>query len=394
MENSFGAVVKVAFFADILTKDFDGAIKTMYQLIERIPSRGFEYTFYTGTRPKHSFKHNVIRIPAVRVPFNISYKMAVPRFRKIKLWLSLSKFNPDVFHITTPSALGFFGLNYAKKNNKPVLSVYHTHFISYMRYYFKYAPFVIKPAELLVKKMYQSFYNRCDLVYVPTVKIMEELKEYGISKNVMKLWQRGIDSHLFNPSKRDIRFIRRFTGNDNPCILFASRLVWEKNVETLFGIYDEMEARGMAVNFIVAGNGVAEGIARQRMKNAIFLGFLNHDDLATVYASCDVFVFTSISETYGNVVVEAMSSGCVPVIANGGGSQALVKDGVTGFLCEPDNPAGYIDKIKILLNDKELREKMQQAGYEYVLPLSWDRLAEEYFHDMRKLAHGSFKNRE
>jgi len=210
----------------------------------------------------------------------------------------------------------------------------------------------------------------------------------------MKLWQRGIDSHLFNPSKRDIRFIRKFTGNDNPCILFVSRLVWEKNVETLLGIYDEMEARGMAVNFIVAGNGVAEGIARQRMKNAIFLGFLNHDDLATVYASCDVFVFTSISETYGNVVVEAMSSGCVPVIANGGGSQALVKDGVTGFLCEPDNPAGYIDKIKILLNDKELREKMQQAGYEYVLPLSWDRLAEEYFHDMRKLAHGSFKNRE
>jgi glycosyltransferase involved in cell wall biosynthesis len=263
-----------------------------------------------------------------------------------------------------------------------------------MKYYFKYAPFLVKTAELLVKKMYQSFYNRCDVVYVPSVRIMKELEEYGVSKNVMKLWQRGINSHLFNPSKRDIRFIRRLTGNDNPCILFVSRLVWEKNVETLFGIYDEMESRGMEVNFIIAGNGVAEESARQRMKNAIFLGFLNHDDLATVYASSDVFVFTSISETYGNVVVEAMSSGCVPVIANGGGSQALVKNGVTGFLCEPDNPVDYIDKIKILLNNMEIREKMQQAGYEFVLPLSWDSLAEEYFNDMQRLAHGSSRNGE
>lgn len=155
-----------------------------------------------------------------------------------------------------------------------------------------------------------------------------------------------------------------------------------------------MESRGMEVNFIIAGNGVAEESARQRMKNAIFLGFLNHDDLATVYASSDVFVFTSISETYGNVVVEAMSSGCVPVIANGGGSQALVKNGVTGFLCEPDNPVDYIDKIKILLNNMEIREKMQQAGYEFVLPLSWDSLAEEYFNDMQRLAHGSSRNGE
>ncbi|MDO5522676.1 MAG: glycosyltransferase family 1 protein [Bacteroidia bacterium] len=379
--------VKVAFFADILIKDFDGAIKTMYQLINRIPAHGFEYTFFTGTSPKHRFKHRVVKAPAVRIPFNISYKMAFPRLRKIKLLLSLSHFNPDVVHITTPSALGFFGLNYAKKNNKPVLSVYHTHFISYMRYYFKYAPFLIKPVEWLIKKMYKSFYNRCDMVYVPTLKIMEELQSYGVSANVMKLWQRGIDSHLFNPSKKDAAFIRKLTGNDKPCILFVSRLVWEKNVETLFGIYDEIEARGIDVNFVIAGNGVAEDIARQRMKNAVFLGFLNHHDLAKVYASCDVFVFTSVSETYGNVVVEAMSSGCVPVIANGGGSQALVKHGVTGFLCEPDNPAAYIDKITTLLNNHKLRENMQAEGYKYALPLCWDELSGEYFKDIESLAN-------
>lgn len=377
--------VKVAFFADILIKDFDGAIKTMYQLIERIPTNGFKYTFFTGTAPKHRLKHKVVKAPAIRIPFNISYKMAFPRLNKTRLLLSLSDFNPDVVHITTPSALGFFGLNYAKRNNKPVLSIYHTHFISYMRYYFKYAPFLVKTMESLIKKLYKSFYNRCDIVYVPTQKIMEELQSYGVSESVMKLWQRGIDSHLFNPSKKDIDFIRKLTGNNKPNILFVSRLVWEKNVETLFGIYDEIEAQGIDVNFVIAGNGVAEDIARQRMKNAVFLGFLDHENLAKVYASCDVFVFTSVSETYGNVVVEAMSSGCVPVIANGGGSQALVKDGVTGFLCEPDNPADYIDKIKILLNNPKLKEKMQAKGYKYALPLCWDELSREYFKDIESL---------
>lgn len=381
--------VKVAFFADILIKDFDGAIKTMYQLIERIPAGGFEYAFFTGTAPKHRFKHQVIKTPAVYIPFNISYKMSFPRLSKTKLLSSLAKLNPDVVHITTPSVLGFFGLNYAKKNNRTVLSIYHTHFISYMKYYFKYAPFLIKPMESLIKKIYKSFYNRCDLVYVPTLKIMEELEGYGVSGKVMKLWQRGIDSRLFNPSKRDVGFIRKFTGNNKPNILFVSRLVWEKNVETLFGIYDEVEAQGIEVNFVVAGNGVAEDIARQRMKNAVFLGFLDHENLAKVYASCDVFVFTSVSETYGNVVVEAMSSGCVPVIANGGGSQALIEDGVTGFLCEPDNPADYIEKIKTLLNNKSLKEKMQAAGYKYALPLCWDELSKEYFKDIEMLARKS-----
>ena len=379
--------VKVAFFADILTKDYDGAIKTIYQLIERIPAHGFKYAFYTGIPPKHSFKYEVIKAPTIRIPFNKSYKMAVPRLKKLKLWMSLSKFNPNVIHITTPSALGFFGLSFAKRNNMPVLSIYHTHFISYMKYYFKYLPFLTKPVESLVKKAYRSFYNKCNLVYVPTVKIMEELESYGISKNVMKLWQRGVDSHLFNPSKRDLDFIRKLTGNNKPNILFASRLVWEKNVETLFGIYDELEAQNIDVNLVIAGNGVAEEAARQRMTNAIFLGFLNHEELAKVYASCDVFVFTSISETYGNVVLEAMSSGCVPVIARGGGSQALIDDSVTGFLCEPNDPNDYVEKIKVLLENETLKEKMKAAGYDYALPLSWDSLATEYFHDIQKLAH-------
>ena len=167
-----------------------------------------------------------------------------------------------------------------------------------------------------------------------------------------------------------------------------------KNIETLFAIYDKAQLLGLRVNFLVAGNGVAEGSARARMREAYFFGFLPHETLAKVYASSDIFLFTSTSESYGNVVMEAMASGCVPVIARGGGSQTLVDNGITGFLCDPDEPDDYIEKIKMILENHPLRKKMQSAGRRFTSALNWENLAEEYFNDIEELTHysGKFQN--
>lgn len=180
--------------------------------------------------------------------------------------------------------------------------------------------------------------------------------------------------------------MQSLTGNDKPSILFASRLVWEKNLETLFRIYDEIEAQHVDVNFVIAGTGVAETEARKKMKNAVFLGQLNQETLSKVYATSDVFVFPSVSETFGNVVVEAMACGCVPVIAHGGGSRNLIRDGETGFLCDPYDAASYVQKIKVLLNNTFVRESMQSNGVKFASTLSWDSLVNEYFADLETLA--------
>ncbi len=378
--------VRVAFFTDILTKDLDGAIKTMYQLIDRIPEEKFEFLFFCGTPPNHEMKHRVVKVPAVTLSFNCTYKAAIPFLAKGKLTRELSEFNPDVIHISTPSLLGFFALNYANKNHIQVLTIYHTHFISYIKYYLGLVPFLIKPAESIAKKLYRSFYNKCNTIYTPTMQMVTELKEMGISEKLLKVWQRGIDTQLFNPSKKDKAFMENITGNDKPCVLFVSRLVWEKNIETLFNIYDEAEAQQLDVNFIVTGVGVAEQIARKRMKKAIFLGFTDHSTLAKIFASSDIFLFPSVSETYGNVVVEAMACGCTPVIARGGGSQSLVKDGETGFLCEPNNTEEYIQKINTVLHDNTLKEKMKLSGLQYTSTLNWETLASTYFKDINSLA--------
>lgn len=379
--------IKVAFFTDILIKDFDGAIKTMYQLIDRIPKDRFEYMFFCGTAPKHDFKYKVYKVPSIVIPFNISYKLALPGLRKNTLLEKLDEFKPDVIHISTPSIIGFYALNYAQRNGIRVLSIYHTHFISYIKYYFKHLPFLINPLEKVISDYYRKIYNNCDIVYVPTQFMINELVEVsGVDRKQLKQWHRGLDVSLFHPHQRNEESLKKLTGNDKPSLLYASRIVWEKNVETLFDIYDEAKAQNLDVNFIIVGNGVAEEAARERMPDAFFLGYLDHEVLGDVYASTDVFVFPSISESFGNVVIEAMACGCVPVIARGGGSQALVEDGVTGLLCEPNDPKDYIEKIKLLLNDKALKARMQQAGYQFTSHMSWDNLTDVYFKDITNLA--------
>jgi len=227
---------------------------------------GSNISLFVGVAPRHKFPYRIVRVPSVIIPFNISYRSALPGLADRKLRRILNDFNPDVVHISTPSLLGFFGLSYAKENQIPVLSIYHTHFISYMRYYFIKVPFLIKASEFLITNLYRKFYNRCNLVYVPTDFMIKELVDHGISRKLLKQWHRGLDTKLFHPGRKDEAYIRSITGNEKPCLLYASRIVWEKNIETLFDIYDEAEAQQLDVNFIVAGNGVAEPEARKRMK--------------------------------------------------------------------------------------------------------------------------------
>ncbi|TJZ52417.1 glycosyltransferase family 1 protein [Sphingobacterium olei] len=378
---------RVAFFAEILIEDFDGASRTMFQLINRLDSSSMEYFFIYGKGPE-TFRHYLsYRVPSINIPINTDYSLAIPFVVKRDLEQALDNFAPDAIHISTPSPLGYYALKYAKRKNIPVLSIYHTHFISYIPYYLRRAPLFIKVAERWIQHTMRKFYNACDQLYVPSMPMISELERLGIAREQMTLWQRGIDLELFSISKRDINYIQQITKNKKPNILFASRLVWEKNIQTLIDIYTYMESQNMDYNFIVVGDGNAKKEAMAQMPNAFFLGKLNHEELSKVYASSDVFLFTSVSETYGNVVVEAMASGLPCVIANGGGSGGLVKHGQNGFKCTPNSPKEYAYFIQRLIDQPAIYGDLQLAGLSYVKKLDWENLAQRYFSDMQSLTN-------
>lgn len=382
--------VKVAFFADCLIENYDGAIRTMYQLIHRIDPNRFEFLFITGDAPKRQFDYPVVDVPSIILPVNRNYKMSLPFVEDGRIKKKLARFEPDILHIATPSPLGHYGLAYAKRQQLPTLTIYHTHYLSYVDYYFKNLTFLQQPTKNLLISKLRSFYNQCDTVYVPTQKMKESLSQIGVFNNHMKIWKRGLDNSVFSAKKRDLSFVRKITGNKKVNLLFASRLVWEKNLETLIKISQEIKDKGLPYNLLVAGDGYAREELEVKMPDAFFLGNLTQAELGIVYASSDVFVFPSVSETYGNVVAEAMASGLPCVIANGGGTVEFVRNGYNGFLCKPNQASDYLHKIKCILSNNHLKRQIKSEGLSETKNLSWDSLAQDYFDDIIRLTQESF----
>lgn len=378
--------VRVAFFAEILSEDKDGASRTMFQLIKRIPRDRFDFLFLCGKGPDQLMDWPCIHMPTLTIPYNSTYAMAIPALAKKRVIAALDLFQPDIIHIATPSLLGHFALKYAKKQHIPIITIYHTHFISYIDYYFSRFPLLIAPLKRYIQKQKKLFYNQCDSIYVPSRSILKELETFDIHPSRMQLWERGIDNQLFNPEKRNIAKMYAITGNNFPTILFASRLVWEKNLATLFHIHHELQARGVACNFLIAGDGQARKACEQAMKGAIFLGQIDHELLAMIYASADVFVFPSVSEAFGNVVLEAMASGLPCVIANAGGSKDFIQNGVNGFSCDPYNAQAFADCIEKLLTEDTLHEQFQHLSLQKSRKLNWEKLAAVYFDDIIQLS--------
>lgn len=358
----------------------------MFQLIKRIPQSNYEFLFICGKGPDDVIGFECLKIPSITLPINTTYTMSLPQLALPVIKGKLHEFQPDVVHIATPSPLGQFALKFARSHSLPVISVYHTHFISYVDYYLKHLPFLSKFIKSKMSVSLRDFYNQCDQVYIPSESIAAELRDTGIHASRMKIWKRGIDTDLFSPVKRDVSVMHEITGNDHPTILFASRLVWEKNLETLFRIYDCLQRRNLEYNLVIAGDGVAGEFCKSRMKKAYFIGAADHQHLSILYATADVFIFTSVSESYGNVVLEAMASGLPCVIANGGGAKDFIDQGINGFKCEPNNEEDYIEKINLVLQNKYLWSQFSEEGRTYSLGFDWDELADTYFNDISILS--------
>jgi len=380
--------IKVAFFAENLIDDFDGASRTVFQILNRIPSDEFEFMYFTAVPPQNGKCVNgeIFQFRSVPIPSNETYRMGLPYFSKRAMWAALDDFQPDVIHFTSPSPCASYAKKYGKEKGVPVIAIYHTHFISYVKYYFRKMKWLTPLCEGIVSKITHNLYNDLNRVYVPTKEITKDLKKLAKLKgDNLKLWQRGLDNGLFNPGKKDPAFIKNITHNEHPNILFVSRLVWEKNLDELTRLYDFFEKKGTPANFIIAGSGIALKELKRKMPKAHFLGALGHDDLSRLYATADVFYFPSDTETYGNVVIEAMASGLPCVVANSGGPKSYIRHLQTGILCAVNDTEGYYNQILNLLNDSKLRSRIIYNALEFTRPLNWDNLVDIYFDDLRKM---------
>jgi glycosyltransferase involved in cell wall biosynthesis len=363
--------MRIVLVADILIRDFDGCNRTLFHILDKSEIAGFEFLIIAGKVKGVSSKFKVIRVPNVTLPINKDYQIAFPYFLKQGVIESIKEFKPDIVHITSPTPLGNFVQNIAKDENLPVSTIYHTNFLSYLDYYFSSNSLIMKSLRKILVKTYVEFYNQCNIILCPTESMKTHLIDEGVKEDLISIWERGIDQSIFNVEAKDKRLIKSIFNNNNPAILFASRLVWEKNLKTLVKIYESSSKSFLPYNFLVVGDGMASNELKKLMPNAHFTGKVSQDDLSRYYASADVFVFPSVTETYGNVMIEAMNCGLPVVAANGGSNVDIVSNCFNGMLVDPFTEEEYLNAIKIVLSNREVFRRNAQYSYNN---LSWETL--------------------
>ena len=286
--------------------------------------------------------------------------------------LELERFRPDVIHVTGPSELGLMGAYFAGRLEIPLAASWHTNLHEYAGRRMGWLRPHLPPRSMAVAQrsveastlwLTAQLYRRAAVLFAPNRELCAMLERVtGRRGNLM---QRGVDTELFTPERRTRR------ANDGRLVLgYVGRLSIEKNVALLARVERELAARGVrGVEFVIAGHGGEEAALRRALVRAKFAGVLRGEALATAYADMDLLVFPSHTDTFGNVVLEALASGVPAVVTPDGGPKYIVDDGVTGVVAEDD---GFSAAIAAVAQSPARLGEMRAAARTYALGCSWD----------------------
>jgi len=343
----------------------DGVALTLNRLVEFLETQGVEVLVFAPVAKTPAFAHKgtIVPVPSIALPMRPEYRLALgfPRAMRKRL----REFDPDIIHIAVPDLLGYCALRFGLKWKIPVVASYHTRYEAYLKHYWFSG--MTRPVTTYLR----YFYGACRELYVPSASMAEALMADG-QRNNIRLWTRGVDSLHFNPARRSENWRSKYgIGPEELVILFVGRLVREKQLNTLTEIFRELQAAGIAHRSLIVGDGPDGSTLRKQLPDSVFTGAIFGEDLANAYASADIFLFPSDTESFGNVTLEAMASGLPTVCADATGSRSLVEAGVTGFLAKPGSAADFVEHLRILATDADLRRRMGSAARTRSLSFTW-----------------------
>jgi glycosyltransferase involved in cell wall biosynthesis len=360
--------LRVAVVASSYNYIRDGVALTLNRLVAYLERQGVEVLVFAPVGKLPAFTHagTVVPVPSVSLPARPEYRLAFGLQGQAAE--RLRAFAPDIIHIAlAPDLLGYSALMVAQRLRIPVVASYHTRFETYLKHYW-----YVAGLTSLVRHYLRRSYGMCREVYVPSQSMIDALLADGFRNN-FRLWPRGVDTAHFNPGKRSSLWrAKHGIGESELVVVFVSRLVREKRLDTLAAALRLIEARGIAHRSLIVGDGPERAALERQLPHAVCSGFLEGEALAEAYASSDIFVFPSETETFGNVTLEAMASGLPCVCADATGSRSLVVPGRTGYLAKPGCAQEFADHIAALSHDPQLRRQMGAAARERSLGFSWD----------------------
>ncbi len=361
--------MRVAYFTESLYPHVDGVSRTLARLFESLERLGVDFRVYSPFVPEadESWRTRVVRVGSVRFPPYPDYRVSLPWGGGVAS--DLGHFAPDLVHVVSPTPMAYRAQRLAHRLGVPVVASFHTHFVSYFRFY------GVGRMESFGWSALRAFYRRCARVYAPSPSIIRELEAQGIGG--VELWSRGIDVSGFSPSHRDPELRRRIAGAEGvPVLLMVSRLVKEKDLRDLVEIDAALRRRGTSFRLVLVGDGPLREELERALPDATFAGHRSGEELARWYASADVFILPSTTETLGNVVLEALASGLPAVVVDRGGPQDLIAHGETGFIARANDANDIANHLARLLTDEELRLRMSRNARGSAASRDWERINE------------------
>jgi phosphatidylinositol alpha 1,6-mannosyltransferase len=320
----------------------------------------------TSRTPAFPPTGDLVSAPSLKIPLRGEYKLTRGMGHRVRR--DLDAFAPNMIHVSAPDRLGHKALNYAEAHGIARVASYHTRFETYMQYYG--LGFLVAPMIAIQKR----FYSRVDEVLAPSQMMGEILHDWGVPTPVTR-WSRGVNHSRFNPGRRDLAWRRSLgIGDDEILVGFLGRLVKEKGLDVFAQAIRALDARGVKHRTFVVGEGPAKDWFAQQVPDAVFAGFLTGDDLGRAVASMDVFFNPSLTETFGNVTLEAMAAGVPVVAARASGAVGLIDDGVTGLIVPPTDISGYADALQRFCEDDAFRTAAGAAGHAEADTYQWDRI--------------------
>lgn len=360
--------MRITLVTETYFPQVNGVSRTLGQLVRILKESGDTVQLIHPNYGESAQSPQDLVIWAMPIPNYKEVVMPIPPFGKVHK--AIKSFAPDLVHIATEATLGLDTLRFVRKQQIPVVSSFHTNFDQYAHHY--------NMAWLngTAWRYLRWFHNRTLETYVPSLATIKDLETRGFERLV--LWQRGVHADVFSPD-RENRAALRAKYNfrpDDVVIGHVSRLAPEKNVGLLSDALKQVLQQRPSAKVLIVGDGPSRpNLEKALGEHATFAGYRSGEDLADHYAACDLFAFSSLTETFGNVVLEAMASGLPVVAVRAGGVGETVKPGLTGLLIEPTDEAFKLAESLIsLIDDPNLRHQLAQNARQYALGQSWDEI--------------------
>lgn len=362
------ADLRIALFSGNYNYVRDGANQALNRLAEYLLRQGAGVRVYAPVVAKPAFEPtgDLVGVRSVPIPSRSEYRIPLSISGKAKR--DLRAFAPNIVHVSSPDPVGHQAVAWARWRGLPVLASVHTRFETYLRYY------NMAWGEPVVEAILRRFYRRCDALVAPSESMAQLLRDQRMNYDI-SIWSRGVDRDIFNPDRRDLEWRRALgIGDDEVAIGFLGRLVMEKGLDVFSDTLDDLRRANVKHKVLVIGEGPAREWFEARLPEGAFVGFQKGADLGRAVACMDVLFNPSVTETFGNVTLEAMACGVPVVAAAATGSQSLVDEGKSGRLLPPGAIRQFAEALKAYIEAPALRAAHGKAGEARACEFSWDRI--------------------